>query len=194
MICKESESVYISHLDKIIPLLVKKLKANESELRKELITIFGDVNNATLETKIHDLTEELQLFRTKKTEYDNLTGEAFDALRNQFKNEIDRITNELLILENQKVTTINPSCVANEIIRELRAFPNDESIGNYDFRKLFKRLVIINRDRLVFVIGSDDLTKLPLNPNSIPIKFVEEFDYVIRSSSFRCMFGIYINK
>lgn len=100
----------------------------------------------------------------------------------------------LLILENEKTTTINPSCIADSIINELRAFPDDESIGNYDFRKLFKRLVVINRDRLVFVIGSDDLSKLPLNPNEISMGFVKSYDYVIRSSSFRCLFGIFINK
>ena len=60
---------------------------------------------------------------------------------------------------------------------ELRAFPDGESIGNYDFRKLFKRLVVINRDRLVFVIGSDDLSKLPLNPNAISMGFVRYFGY-----------------
>ena len=194
MICKDSESVYIAHLDKIIPLLVKKLKANEYELRKELISAYEESDITAIDTKISNLNEELQLLRDKKSEYDNLTGEAFDALRIQFKKEIDRITNELLILENEKATTINPSCIADSIINELRAFPDDESIGNYDFRKLFKRLVVINRDRLVFVIGSDDLSKLPLNPNAISMGFVESYDYVIRSSSFRCLFGIYINK
>ena len=136
----------------------------------------------------------MQLLRTKKSEYDDLNGEAFEALRKQFKKEIDRITNELMMLENQKITTANPSARTNEIIKELDNFPDSESIGNYDFRKLFKKLVVINRDRLVFVIGSEDMDRLPLNPNSISMEFIESCDYVIRSTSYRCFFGIYINK
>ena len=192
--CKESESVYTSHLDRIIPLLVKKLKANKAELRKELNLAFAEKDQTEINSKIADLNEELQLLRTKKSEYDDLNGEAFEALRKQFKKEIDRITNELMMLENQKITTANPSAKTNEIIKELDNFPDSESIGNYDFRKLFKKLVVINRDRLVFVIGSEDMDRLPLNPNSISMEFIESFDYVIRSTSYRCFFGIYINK
>lgn len=40
--CTESESVYIEHLDRIIPILVNKLKANEPELRKRLAEVFSD--------------------------------------------------------------------------------------------------------------------------------------------------------
>jgi len=72
-------------------------------------------------------------------------------------------------------------------------FLNTTSIGNYDFRRLFKRLIVINRDRLIFVVGFDDMNKIPLNPNKISMLFIEIYKYKLRVTYFTTSFGTYIN-
>ena len=194
MLCKDSESVYAEHIDQIIPLLVKKLKNNESSFRKDLIAAFSDNNTAEIDNKIAVLDAQLTGLRQRLGECENMADLAISVLKEQLKKNIEEITSQKLILENERLITSNADSRANEIIKELRAFPDGNTVGDYDFRKLFKKMIVINRDRLAFVVGSSDTNKIPLNPNTITIKYIESFDYVIRSTGYTCHFGVYINK
>ena len=194
MLCKDSESVYVEHIDQIIPLLVKKLKNNESSFRKDLVAAFSDNNTAEIDNKIAVLDAQLTGLRQRLGECENMADLAISALKEQLKKNIEEVTSQKLILENERLVTSNADSRANEIIKELRAFPDGNTIGDYDFRKLFKKMIVISRDRLAFVVGSDDMDKIPLNPNTITMKYIESFDYVIRSTGYTCHFGIYINK
>ena len=194
MLCKDSESVYAEHIDQIIPLLVKKLKNNESSFRKDLVAAFSDNNTAEIDNKIAVLDAQLAGLRQRLGECENMADLAISALKEQLKKNIEEITSQKLILENERLITSNVDSRANEIIKELRAFPDGNTVGDYDFRKLFKKMIVINRDRLAFVVGSSDTNKIPLNPNTITIKYIESFDYVIRSTGYTCHFGVYINK
>lgn len=145
-LCKESESVFVEHLSRIILLLVKKLKANEKELRAELENTFQDENSESNKRRISEIEGELEKAR------------------------------------------------ASEVMKALRDFPDDVRIGDYDFRKLFKRLIVVSRDRLIFVLGSEDLSSLPYNPQTIPMRFIESYRYKVRATWSICHFGIYINR
>ena len=194
MLCKESESVYVEHINQIIPLLVRKLKNNESSFKKDLVAAFSDNNTAEIDNKIAVLDAQLAGLRQRLGECENMADLAISALKEQLKKNIEEVTSQKLILENERLITSNVESRANEIIKELRAFPDKNTVGDYDFRKLFKKMIVINRDRLAFVVGSDDMDKIPLNPNTITMKYIESFDYVIRSTGYTCHFGVYINK
>lgn len=194
--CTNSESVYIEHLDRIIPILVKKLKANESEFKKALIDAFSDsAVIKQIQSEITSIDNEIDLLNERMKELDKESNnDAFVVLRGQIQREINELITKKNILNNEIITSTNPEGRANSIIDELRNFPNCESIGNYEFRKLFKKLIIINRDKLVFVVGSDDMSNIPYNPNAIPMSFIDSMPYKFRSRTFTTHFGIYINK
>ena len=195
--CTDSESVFIDDLKKIIPILVKKLKVNESEFKKELVKAFSETNSdegVSVSKEINDLTSEIALLRDKYADYAKLDGDAFDSVRKEIKRSIEVLENKRILLENQRITNFNPESRATSIIKELRKFPDEDDIGDYDFRKLFKQMIVINRDRLIFVIGSDDMNNLPRNPNKIPMMFIESYTYKVRSTTSTCYFGICINK
>ena len=194
MLCKESESVYVEHINQIIPLLVRKLKNNESSFKKDLVAAFSDNNTTEIDNKIAVLDAQLAGLRQRLGECENMADLAISALKEQLKKNIEEVTSQKLILENERLITSNVESRANEIIKELRAFPDGNTVGDYDFRKLFKKMIVINRDRLAFVVGSDDMDKIPLNPNTITMKYIKSFDYVIRSTGYTCHFGVYINK
>lgn len=193
--CTESESVYVEHIDKIIPILVKKLKANEPELRKRLAEVFSDKEtDNSLKEEIDKINGQISFLNKRLEEFSSLSGEGMEIVKNEIKNEIAKQTDKKLVLENEIITSTNPAARTEEIMRTLKRFPDTDSIGDFNFRTLFKRLVVVNRDRLIFVIGNDDLTKLPINYNKIPLEFIETFEYRVRSTTSRCTFGIYINK
>ncbi|MBR0295610.1 MAG: recombinase family protein [Bacilli bacterium] len=193
--CKESESVYIEHLDKIIPILIKKLKVNEPELRKRLMQVFSDTNvDKSIKEEIDEINGQIEFLNKRLDDFSSLAGDGMELVKNEIKKEIANQTDKKLFLENEIITSINPAARTEEIIKTLRTFPDVDSIGDFNFRALFKRLVIVNRDRLIFVVGDDDLNKLPNNINKIALEFIETFDYRVRSTTSRCTFGIYINK
>ena len=192
----KSESVYIEHLDKIIPLLVKKLRSNELEFRKYLYDSFSNKKDIEviqsqmdeIDSQINDLNSQLDDISEESI------SDAYVALKGQIQREINELISQKNVLNNKKITIANPEKRVQLIIDELRKFPKDDSIGDYDFRKLFKKVIIINRDRLIFVIGSDDMSKIPYNPNSIPMSFIESMQYKFRSRTFTTQFGILVNK
>lgn len=81
---------------------------------------------------------------------------------------------------------------ASEIIKELKEIPeNLESLENINFKRVLKRLIVVNRNQLIFIVGSDDINNLP---NSFETIFNSTFQHRIRKTYYTCNFGIYINK
>ena len=60
-----------------------------------------------------------------------------------------------------------------------------------DYLPLLKIEKVYNRNKLVFIIGNDDISKLPKKINP---QFQTSIEYKIRKTTFTCKFGIYINK
>jgi len=89
---------------------------------------------------------------------------------------------------------ISPESRADLIIKTLRDFPNEPILGDYDFRSLFKQMIVVNRNRLIFVIGSGNMDTIPYNPNAIPMSFIDSYEHKVRATTSTCYFGIYINK
>lgn len=192
--CSESESVFINDLRHIIPILVKKLKDNETELRTELIKAFTTKEDDSLLQEINELDTQIAQLREKLNDYTNLSGQAFESVKEQIRKQINELSDKKAVDENKRLMNISPEGRANSIIKELRDFPNEEVLNDYDFRKLFKQMIVINRNRLIFVLGSENMDTIPFNPNTIPMSFIESYDHKVRSTTSTCYFGIYINK
>lgn len=189
--CFKSESVFVEHLDKIIPLQIKVLKDNEVEFKKALSEAFSIDDNCETKQKITTIENELIKLREKTKKYTNYTDAAFDEVRDELKAQIDKKVKEKTMLENDLLIALNPESRIKQVICALRDFPNDESIKDYDFRSLLKRMVVFERNKIVFIIGNDDMTKLL--KKMIP-SFTSSFKYKSRRTSYTCVFGIYINR
>lgn len=143
---------------------------------------------------ISEIEGELEKARANYLAYEGLEGEAFEVMRKELKGMMDVLSSEKAFLENEGLKSIDPKARASEVMKALRDFPDDVRIGDYDFRKLFKRLIVVSRDRLIFVLGSEDLSSLPYNPQTIPMRFIESYRYKVRATWSICHFGIYINR
>ena len=110
------------------------------------------------------------------------------------RKQINEHLNKKAILENQRLINVSPEARADSIIKTLRDFPSEPVLGDYDFRSLFKQMIVVNRDRLIFVIGSNDMSKIPHNPNAIPMSFIDSYEHKVRATATTCYFGIFINK
>jgi len=190
-LCKNSESVFVEDLDKIIPIQIKKLKDNEPLFKEALLKVFEEDRSETQRNQIKALEGELEALRAKSIKFSRYKDPAFDDLKAEIKRSISLKAKEKMVIENEIITKMNPQARAKNIITELRNCPNDESIGDYEFKKLFKRVVIYKRDKLVFIIGNENMSKLP---RKIEPSFTCCYKYKIRKTTFICNFGIYINR
>ena len=171
-----------------------KLKDNETELRKALIKAFEIKEDDSVMAEIRQLDNQIAKLREKQDEYANLSGEAFEPIKNEIRKQINEHLNKKAILENQRLINVSPEARADSIIKTLRDFPSDPILGDYDFRSLFKQMIVVNRDRLIFVIGSNDMSKILHNPNAIPMSFIDSYEHKVRATTTTCYFGIFINK
>ncbi len=130
---------------------------NKDAFKTALISSFRKEKEKleSLESEIMNLKERYNKLDSSFTEYN-------EAIKNELLNEITELVKERNALQNKILTMETSEEHASEIIRELKKIPeNLESIENIDFKKILKRLVVINRNKLVFIVGSEDISNLP---------------------------------
>ena len=190
-LCKESESVYQDELSVIIAKQIQILKANEKAFKEAVIDAFGKDKTATLEEKIKALNDEISKLReTLKTMVDR-SEESIKQLCERYRYEIKIKTQKRLDLENELLTQINPKEKADQIIKTLREMPVQDNANGLKFRKLFCHVIAYSRDKLLFIIGNENLKNIPKTPQFL---FKGEHSYKIRCTTYKTEFGIYINK
>lgn len=112
-------------------------------------------------------------------------------LSEHYRYEI-RINNQKkLALENELLTQMNPNERTDQIIKALKEMPIQDNADNIKFRKLFCHVIAYSRDKLLFVIGNDNLKAIPKRPTFL---FKGQHSYRIRCTTYKTEFGIFINK
>lgn len=119
------------------------------------------------------------------------SGDSIKQLCERYRYEIKTKTQKRLELENELLTQINPKEKADQIIKTLREILAQDNIEGIKFRKLFCHVIAYSRDKLLFIIGNDNLKNIPKTP---PLLFKGEHSYKIRCTTYKTEFGIYINK
>ena len=190
-LCKESKSVYQDELSMIIAKQIQILKANEKAFKEAVIAAFGKDKSAVLETEIRKLNEEINELRESLKSLSNRTEISIKQLCEHYRYEIRKKTQKKLELENELLTQINPKEKADQIIKSLKQMPLQDNAEGIKFRKLFCHVIAYSRDKLLFIIGNDNLKNIPKDP---PFLFKGEHSYKIRCTTYKTEFGIYINK
>ena len=88
-------------------------------------------------TEIKQLDTQIANLRTKQDDYANLTGDAFETIKNEIRKQINELSDKKALLENKRLTNLSPETRADSIIKELRKLPDEEVLKDYDFRNLF---------------------------------------------------------
>ena len=188
--CK-NESVFVEVLNKIIAKLLITLQKERKAFRKALFETYNQepderTNEAlkTLQSQIKGLTERYREI-PPTSEYNN-------ELRTSILEELTKVTQEKNFIEMTIPTDEAINRQVSEIMEILDSCPVEiTSIDSNSYRKLFKKVIVYNRNKLVFIIGNDDISKLPKKINP---QFQTSIEYKIRKTTFTCKFGIYINK
>lgn len=187
----ENDSVFVDVLRGIIAKLLIRLQKERKTFKKALyeeLKVIPDKRTIdalqALESHIKALSERYSKIPAT-SDYNN-------ELRSSILEDLSKLIQEKNFIEMNLVSDDVTRQKVNEIIDILDSFPTEfDSIDEMDYRKLLKKVIVVNRNKLIFIIGSDDITKLPKKMDTI---FDDSIEYIIRKTTFVCKFGIYINK
>ena len=172
-----------------IETLLKSIKPNSDlktgfELNTEEFSEFKTSFSKIIESKIEKLRSRL---KTLDGKYDDFS----EAIGDEITNQIKELTANKLKLENDLLTAVSAEYRAKQIIDFLKNMPEKITDAHQiDFRKVLVNVIVRSRDDLIFVIGNNDLTAIPLDATT---SFNLKHKYTIRKTSFTTEFGIYIN-
>lgn len=117
----------------------------------------------------------------------------------EFTKELDNEINEQLIhLEQQKVILDNKFKTIydyDKFVYKYSSFikiyiDSEKDLNNIDFKQLFSKVVVINRDKLIFIIGNN--CKTTSFNSSIKTIFNGSLKYEIRKTDHILKYGIYL--
>lgn len=189
--CEHGESIFINTLKEIIIKQLNLLNDNRSAFKTSLISAFRKDKESNSKERLEALESEILALRKH---YENLSSSHSDyheAIKDELIQEITELTNQKVLLQNQILTMETAEDKAGEIINQLKKIPeNLESLDNIDFKSILKNVIVINRNELVFLVGSEDINHLP---NKLQPLFETNCEYKIRKTRFICRAGIYIN-
>lgn len=86
---------------------------------------------------------------------------------------------------------MNPEEIANSYISYLKEIKHVETAEDFDYKKLFAKVIVISRDEIRFIIGNADVSKLNLKKNPL---FRGSIKYKERATWYTTNFGIIINQ
>lgn len=190
-LCKESESIYQDDLSIIIAKQIQILKSNIKAFKEALIETFSKDKTTELEEEINKLNDEITQLRESLKSISNMTEVSMKQLSEHYRYEIRKNNQKKLALENELLTQMNPNERADQIIKALKEIPIQDNADNIKFRKLFCHVIAYSRNKLLFVIGNDNLKAIPKRPQFL---FKGEHSYKIRCTTYKTEFGIFINK
>lgn len=187
-LCKSENYPFITFKE-ILAKQTKILKSNISSFREVLIDEYSSVKEEPIQPQIDALNSQIESLRNKYNDIKNHHDDFFTSLQNETIQEINELIAKRSSLQ-QKIVSSNPSQRAKEIINALKALPDDfDDIENIDFKTLFSKAIIVNKELIYFIISDTEIKEPPLNPK---LYFKSAIEYKVRKSRFTTQFGIAI--
>lgn len=190
-LCKSENYPFVTFKE-IIGKQLKILKSNISTFKECLITEFSKVDKDSTTEDISSINSQIDTLRKKYEDIKDFHDDFFSSLQRETLNQINALIKDRTEIQNKILVTENYRDRTNKIINNLKALPDDyEDVEEIDFKSVFSRAIIVNKELIYFIVGNKDIKKPPLDPKLL---FTSSIEYKVRKSSFNTTFGILIVK
>lgn len=155
-------------------------KALSTEFSKQIVNLLNN-EKKRLENNISVLQDRLRNLDYFK--------ESSIILETELKIKIKELMMQLSILNSQD----NTSNILDQLptyINIIKQINNIESLSNLHYRDLFSKMIVVKRDKLIFVIGNFDKEKIDINAKTL---FNGTIKHKERATIFTTEFGIAIH-
>ena len=190
--CKKSESIFLDQFENCLIEQVNILLSNIKELKTALISAYLETNGTNeQDERINALEAQIKALQERYESYKHSNEEAIIVLKQKTKDQLQELMKEKLILQNNLFQFMNPEEIANSYISYLKEIKHVETAEDFDYKKLFAKVIIISRDEIRFIIGNADVSKVNLKKNPL---FRGSIKYKERATWYTTNFGIIINQ
>ena len=189
--CRKSESIFMDLFENCMNEQVSILLSNITELKTALLSAYYDALRINeQDERLIALDSQIKALTERYETYKGYTDEAMLILKADLKSKIQNLMKEKLLIQNNKLTYLSPENITNEYIYYLKELKKIESVEDYDFKKIFSKVIIIDRSEIRFIIGNEDTSKIDLSKEPA---FKGSIKYKERQTWFTTNFGIIIN-
>lgn len=141
------------------------------------------------ELDIDNTSEKIESLRKRLTELnDNVEIDRY--VKEEINSQINSLITKQIQERNNKLV-IDYQSLISKILDLIKQYNSIKTIDEIPFRDIFSKVIVIDRDHLIFVIGSPNLEKVDVNQKTY---FSSKIIYRVRKTNFECEFGIIINK
>lgn len=169
------------------------LKDNLQALKRALIQEFSRNETNTQETEIEATQCQINALRLKLEKIKQTEDkEEIIKLKKEIEDNIIELTKTKMKLQSDLLLEDSAENRANDVISALKKIPAEiKSIDDIQFKEIFSRAIVKDKEHLIFIIGNPDVSGFNLKT---PTLFSSKIEYTIRRTKCILNFGIVINK
>ena len=188
--CLESESLYIDYLEEILLKQINIILANKSKFENALLTGFSNEEGTIMvKSELKTTQAKIKALNAKMCRMKDKESDFYSNVKNELNIEAKELSLKKANLENTLLTTNNPQNKTKRIMKEINKIYSLKSLDGFNFRNIFSKVIVVKRDKLIFVIGDADYSKI--STNSL-LQFTGTYTYKIRKTKCTTEFGIII--
>jgi len=189
--CK-NDNVFIEQFNDSLIKEIHLLKDNLQALKRALIQEFSRNETNTQETEIEATQRQINALRLKLEKLNLMHDEFAEALKKEIEDNIIELTKTKMKLQSDLLLEDSAENRANDVISALKKIPAEfKSIDDIQFKEIFSRAIVKDKEHLIFIIGNPDVSGFNLKTSTL---FSSKIEYTIRRTKCILNFGIVINK
>lgn len=186
--CLKGQSVYVDVLEKVMIEQVHILLSNFTSFKKSLTEAIKD-NTLRPESEEQAVQSQIDVLQERLKELKNSDSEANRIATYKVKEQLRTLIQKKILLQNESMASYTPTDKMNRILQALKKIKSVSSIEDIDFKEIFSKVIVYDRDHLVFLIGSSDCCSIKKKIKTI---FNGSMIYKQRATNYTVHFGIYI--
>ena len=161
--CK-SDNFAVSTMASAILKALEFIRINFSSLKRELETIFADEDTSTLNESLERVESKINDLRVKANKYKDQSGEFYDEIKKEINEQIRELAKEKLLIQNEMAIASSSGFRIKKIMDAVKKIPSEfDSIDDFDFRQVFHRAIIKNKDYVFLVMGNPNIEGIKKN-------------------------------
>lgn len=186
--CMDSQTIYVDVLEKAILQQMHILYENLTAFRKAIFDAYEIQKDTFLENKKIELENKISSLQERLIALDQ-SKESNIELKQELKVKVKELMRELSKIQTQNV---NSSIIDNlsTYVSIIKQSKNINDLSDISFRDLFSKMIPVKRNKLIFVIGNFDKSKINIEAKTL---FNGTITYKERATIFTCEFGIVIH-
>ena len=134
---------------------------------------------------------EIATLKEKLKEYVGKFDEYSTSMTSKIMETISSLTLERMTVENELLIVGSAEERTKSVIAAFNKLPNKlESLNDADYRKLYSRAFVKNKDDILLIVGNKDVSKLNLSTKG---ELDVEIPYTVRITTYKLRLSVYIN-